>query len=137
MRIVVPDLLSIVTRYYESALALRDGDQSASREHEEAVRDLFEQMVLCEDFGTSRQRPLVRWVEGLIRGGPQHTGHMHRWMYDRFTLGALLSDAGFRSVQVCTPTESRVDRWVSFNLDTNDDGTAYKPGSLILEAIKD
>ncbi|MDD1753945.1 MAG: methyltransferase domain-containing protein, partial [Methanotrichaceae archaeon] len=64
------------------------------------------------------------------------SGEIHQWMYDRFSLSRLLNNSNFKQVQVCTPWESRIPNWTSFHLDTNQDGTVYKPDSIYIEATK-
>jgi predicted SAM-dependent methyltransferase len=63
-------------------------------------------------------------------------GEIHLWMYDRYSLARALSSAGFRNPQVVSATQSQIADWPSYNLDTEPDGTIYKPDSLYLEAIK-
>ena len=63
-------------------------------------------------------------------------GEIHQWMYDRVSLKWLLEKAGFQSVKVCGPTESRIPDFVSYHLDTNEMGETRKPDSLFMEAIK-
>jgi SAM-dependent methyltransferase len=60
-------------------------------------------------------------------------GEVHQWMYDRFSLSRLLTRVGFEGVAVRSATESYVTDWSQFNLDTNPDGTVYKPDSLFVE----
>lgn len=63
-------------------------------------------------------------------------GEVHRWMYDRYSLTRLLKMAGFQNPIQRTAFESAIERWINFNLDTEPDGTIYKPSSLYMEAIK-
>jgi SAM-dependent methyltransferase len=63
-------------------------------------------------------------------------GEIHKWMYDRFSLARLLKRAGFESPIRTSATESNIDDWISFNLDTQSDGAVYKPDSLFMEAVK-
>jgi hypothetical protein len=48
----------------------------------------------------------------------------------------LLQHCGFEQVQHRTAHESAIPNWSRFNLDTEPDGSVYKPDSLYLEAIK-
>ena len=64
------------------------------------------------------------------------SGEIHQWMYDRYSLKGLFEKAGFTDVNRVGPTESRIPDWTSYNLDTDSDGTVYKPDSLYLEATK-
>jgi hypothetical protein len=63
-------------------------------------------------------------------------GEVHRWMYDRYSLGRLMVEAGFATPTVMSATESRIPEWSTFNLDTLSDGTVLKPDSLFMEGIK-
>lgn len=63
-------------------------------------------------------------------------GEVHQWMYDRYSLSQLMLSAGFVNPIVQTATDSQIDRWSSFHLDTLADGTVIKPDSLFMEAVK-
>lgn len=69
---------------------------------------------------------------GRFRSG----GSIHQWMYDRFSLASLLSECGFTQVVQRSATESYQKEWASFNLDSEPNGSIYKPDSLFMEAIK-
>lgn len=64
------------------------------------------------------------------------SGEVHLWMYDRFSLTRLLHQVGFKDIQICNYRESRIPKWNSYCLDINRDGTAYKPDSIFIEAVK-
>lgn len=57
-------------------------------------------------------------------------------MYDRYSLRRALERVGFSEVTLQSPDKSRIEDWGSFGLDTEPDGTVYKPGSLYMEALK-
>jgi predicted SAM-dependent methyltransferase len=63
-------------------------------------------------------------------------GEIHQWMYDAYSLGELLRKTGFSDVRVAAAVESAIANFTSFNLDTEPDGSTYKPGSLFMEARK-
>jgi SAM-dependent methyltransferase len=138
LRVVVPDLQTGIARYHAAVARLEaNGDDArAADEHEAAVRQLFDQMVRRETTGTSEQRRWVRRVERLVRGDPSKTGESHQWMYDKHSLATLLGRIGFAEPRVQSAVTSRVEGWVSFELDTSTDGVVYKPESLFMEAIK-
>jgi len=69
--------------------------------------------------------------KGLFR----NSGEVHRWMYDRFSLGRLMANTGFTEVQVVSPHESNIPDFAHYNLDVVD-GVVRKPDSLVMEAIK-
>lgn len=69
--------------------------------------------------------------EGMFR----ESGEIHRWMYDRFSLRRLLTQAGFMDVKVCTADESSIPGFNSYDLDMLD-RKVRKPDSLYMEAVK-
>lgn len=64
------------------------------------------------------------------------SGEIHRWMYDRYSLGRALEETGFRGPIVQTAHSSLIADWDRYCLDTEPDGSIYKPDSLYMEAIK-
>lgn len=66
----------------------------------------------------------------------RQSGEVHQWMYDRYSLALLLKECGFEQIVQRSATESYIPNWSSFNLDTEPDGSIYKPDSLYMEAIK-
>ena len=72
----------------------------------------------------------------LQKGRFRQSGEVHQWMYDRYSLSVLLKECGFTNIVQRSATESYVPDWTSFNLDTDIDGTVYKPDSLFVEAMK-
>ncbi|MCC6690863.1 MAG: hypothetical protein IT235_04960, partial [Bacteroidia bacterium] len=62
-------------------------------------------------------------------------GEVHQWMYDRYSLGKLLKDAGFSDVQTQSAFESAIHNWNNFELDGKA-GMVRKPDSLFMEAKK-
>jgi SAM-dependent methyltransferase len=136
VRIVVPNLQALIGCYLSSVKKLESGDESVLKEHQRTVHRLFDQMVRTQSAGTSVQRPFVRAVERLVRGGPAKIGELHRWMYDKYTLRDLLKSVGFTDIWECDYCTSGIEGWAEFNLDSNDNGEEYKPDSLIMEGMK-
>ncbi len=64
------------------------------------------------------------------------SGEIHQWMYDRYSLGKLLEEAGFVEVRVCMANESKIPNFNNYLLDIEPDGSTRKPDSLFMEAIK-
>lgn len=62
-------------------------------------------------------------------------GEIHQWMYDRYSLSKLLTEAGFTETKVRTAFESNIPDWNSYELESKN-GIVYKPDSLFMEAIK-
>jgi SAM-dependent methyltransferase len=82
---------------------------------------------------------LLLGVEGLAaydQGKFRDCGEVHKWMYDRYSLARALESAGFREIRQCGPAESRIANWSAFQLDTEPDGSTYKPDSLFMEAVR-
>jgi hypothetical protein len=57
-------------------------------------------------------------------------------MYDHYSLSVLLKKCGLKSITKRSAYESYIHDWTSFNLDTEPDGSVYKPDSLYMEALK-
>ncbi len=72
------------------------------------------------------------FTEGVFR----NSGEIHRWMYDRFSLGRLLREAGFTDIRVCAFNESRIPEFTSYLLDGTPEGRIRKADSLFMEAVK-
>lgn len=111
----------------------------------------------AEDFVVERMGSEVRNVLSALRQQPPPTGlantprpeanapavgafrasgEVHKWMYDRWSLTKLLAQCGFTESCVCEANESSIPDYNSFLLDLDDDGTARKPDSLFMEAIR-
>jgi predicted SAM-dependent methyltransferase len=67
----------------------------------------------------------------------RQTGELHRWMYDRVSLTALLTRMGFSNVTVVKADVSRIPDWSDNGLFL-DLGTAglRRPDSLFMEALR-
>ena len=89
-----------------------------------SIRNLLMKLILGKEF--------KYYKLGKFRS----SGEVHQWMYDRFSLTRLLQQSGFDKSKVVSATESNIPGWTSYNLDTNPDGTVYKPDSFYMEAIK-
>jgi len=68
------------------------------------------------------------FMEGLFR----NSGEVHRWMYDRFSLGRLMANAGFTEIRLVSPLESSIPDFARYKLDVTD-GVVRKPDSLVME----
>jgi len=110
-------------------------------------------LMLADIAGAkSSPRGLDRWLRAsvnpsawkqlfnLLRGAPyrerqfRKLGENHRWMYDSFSLAALLESCGFEAANTRTATESAIPRWAEFHLDNGTSGEPRKPDSLYMEA---
>ena len=63
-------------------------------------------------------------------------GEPHLWMYDRYSLRALLCSVGLESVEACPPTASRIAGWGRYYLDVDPDGIEHAPDSLYMEGVR-
>ena len=77
-----------------------------------------------------------RNYQALVLGQFRLSGEIHQWMYDRYSLAQALSQAGFHNPIQQTSVSSIFPEWGKYNLDIEPDGTAYKPDSLYMEAVK-
>lgn len=68
---------------------------------------------------------------GRFRNG----GEVHQWMYDRYSISAMLQASGFSAITVKDAFSSEVKDWNTFGLDAID-GKVLKPDSMFVEAIK-
>ncbi len=88
------------------------------------VRERFLRLLLRRDYQLLQT--------GRFRAG----GEIHLWMYDRYSLPHCLREAGFHNPKVVAAGESQIPNWIKYNLDTEPDGSVYKPDSLFIEATK-
>ena len=70
------------------------------------------------------------YFEGVFR----QSGEVHRWMYDSFSLGRALKDAGFVNVRRRSAFDSAVPGFSSYWLDVDKKMRVRKPDSLFMEA---
>lgn len=95
--------------------------------------------VLEQLRANPRQQEPVKSFEELSPeslGSFRLSGEVHQWMYDRYSLRALLQNAGFNDVHRCHADESLIPDFNSYLLDIQEDGSIRKPDSLFMEAIK-
>jgi len=135
LRVVVPDWETQVANYRRAFEMCDRAESGALEAHTKAMEKMLEQIIRHRAAGT-RERQWLSGLENWWRGGAAGTGEAHRWMYDRHSLAALLQKAGFRDPRVCGVTESSVEGWPDFGLDTKEDGQPYKRDSLYMEARK-
>lgn len=71
------------------------------------------------------------FMHGLFR----NSGEIHCWMYDRFSLGRLMANAGFADIRVVSLFESSIPDFARYELDVVND-IMRKPDSLVMEGVK-
>jgi len=74
--------------------------------------------------------------KNLQVGRARNAGEVHKWMYDRVTLGFLLNEMSFNKVYVRSALESGWSLWSMQNLDIGSDGEILHANSLYMEAVK-
>ena len=135
IRVVVPDLEKWAN-VYNASLTTSPSNGSGLEDHHRVVSALLVQLVDREPTTRKMQKPVVRFFERQILGDSARVGWQHRWMYDRFTLAAVLERAGFSECRMMSADRSRVNGWNDFGLDTYADGREYKPESIWVEAVR-
>ena len=132
LRIVLPDWETLARNYLEIADRMPEG--ATREEHEHAIDEMIDQMVIRVPRDRTERHWLIRRAENVMLGDTAKNGALHRWMYDRHSLGALLQDLGYVEIQRLDAWTSRIQGWTGFNLDTEPDGSEYKWSSLYMEA---
>lgn len=95
-----------------------------------------------EDFAKGEQPLNLQDIYSVLESSMEKEvefrkrGEIHRWMYDRVSLGALLKEAGFHNIKVCKANESAIPDFVRYNLDTDELEKVRKPDSLFMEAVR-
>lgn len=106
------------------------------------LKKLLQHLYRLLRYSDYRYQAIVKLIlkpadlEALRTGQFRQSGEVHQWMYDRYSLGKILQQIGFTEIIQCQADVSYIANWSDFNLDTEPDGTTYKPDSLYMEAIK-
>jgi len=97
-------------------------------------------------LGIDIKKHIIRKILKLLIGEKRYltlqigkfklSGETHQWMYDSFSLKRLLKIIGFKQIVVRDAVTSYLNNWKEYNLDTEADGTIYKPESNYIEALK-
>lgn len=93
------------------------------------IRGIFEKIKPGISTMTMQQSKALKI--GQFRLG----GEIHQWMYDRYSLAELLKKVGFEEIKICTPFESKILNWETYELDVVNK-EIRKPDSLFIEAKK-
>jgi predicted SAM-dependent methyltransferase len=73
--------------------------------------------------------------EALRIGAFRLSGEIHMWMYDRYSLGRILAEAGFVDARRVDAYSSSIPDWAAYELDVKG-GAVFDPTSLFMEAQK-
>jgi SAM-dependent methyltransferase len=138
----LPNLDYVVATWGAEASAVRSRlAVSASRGARERVRVALRGLAHAFREGRVASELRVR-LSRIVLGGRGYAGwfrmrgEVHQWMYDYYSLARLLDTTGFQRVYRCTAGDSGIDGWAGFCLDTEADGSPYRPDSLYMEASK-
>lgn len=134
-RIVVPDL-EFACRAYVQHIELCEQEPGAAAVHEQFVEEILEQSVRRTAAASVGLRGLRRLVDQIVLGDARRRGETHQWMYDRISLPYLLTQSGYRNVEVQTWNSCRFPGWNTIGLDRGADGGEYTPHSLYVEGQK-
>jgi predicted SAM-dependent methyltransferase len=134
-RIVVPDLEPLCRTYLKHVATCESAPGEAPN-HEAYIAAIIEQCVRREGYATRQQPPVRRFLENLILGDARARGETHQWMYDRISLGHLLTRLGYQAPSLQHYNTSQIPQWSDYGLDLNESGGESKPGSLYIEATK-
>jgi predicted SAM-dependent methyltransferase len=80
--------------------------------------------------------PLPRQIDAIEAARFRQSGEIHKWMYDRRSLGRLMADSGFSQISVRRADESVIPDFGKYYLDQMPNGSTRKPDSLFIEAVK-
>lgn len=147
------ELVDQLTRHQSGGEMIRYCRQASGEERPFILQRLGEEAkAMMESPSTQKPRalPLMmkikaaalrlllgeKGMHALDLGKFRLAGEVHRWMYDKATLAARLTEAGFAQTRVCTAMESAIEGWSTYQLDAGTDGTPWKPDSLFMEAAK-
>lgn len=75
-------------------------------------------------------------IEYMQIGKFRSFGEIHQWMYDQYSLGKLLTEAGFSEPKKLTAFTSNIVDWPDHQWLDVEEGNIRKPESLFMEAIK-
>lgn len=114
----------------------------------EMLKYWAQESVPGEDFvvtrvGTEYHRARSYWkgrkvpdypLDPITVGHFRLGGEVHQWMYDSYSLGHLLLQCGYIDVRSCTALDSDIPSFETYGLDTEPDGSIYKPDSFFIEA---
>ena len=115
--------------------------QNQTMQRESHFKRYLKQVYRYLRYSSYRRDMLLKLILGkeyrtLQIGRFRQSGEIHQWMYDHYSLSALLKKCSLTDIIQRSATESYIPDWTRFNLDTEIDGTVYKPDSLFMEALK-
>ena len=143
----IPNQEFIIKRLGIEAQSLIEAGRKRQEKHqpnstsENKKLNLLKQVYRFVRYPNYRRESILKSILGeeyrtLQIGRFRQSGEIHQWMYDRYSLASLLKKSGLENIIQRSASESYIPKWTSFNLDTESDGSVYKPDSLFMEGIK-
>jgi predicted SAM-dependent methyltransferase len=99
----------------------------------------FLRKLICTSFWKETIQNIILGeydYKALKYGRFYFSGELHKHMYDRISLEALLNKVGFNKINKETHLSSLIENWPDYQLDTTKSGNPRKPDSLYMEASK-
>lgn len=139
----------IYSRIGEQAIHSRESAAESKKESKHSVAGVpAKTSFSTEIFNFSRlkfrfKRKLLYIILSFLPGYRQFLetgkfraeGEIHHWMYDRYSLKAVLSDIGFTNFRKTSAYESMIPNWNKYELEAKNE-RVFKPDSLFAEATK-
>jgi predicted SAM-dependent methyltransferase len=123
-------------------LAARQDNTSQMSVVEPSFKKILKHIYRFFRYAEYRHQSIIKFMlrpqelNALELGQFRQSGEIHQWMYDRYSLSLLLKSCGLEEIAKKSANESSIPNWASFNLDTEADGSIYKPDSIYMEARK-
>lgn len=134
-RIVAKDLEKTCQEYL-SHISLSENSALEASNHDSYIAAILEESIRRESYGTSQQKPVIRFIENTFLGDARRRGETRQWFYDRINLSALLVSLGYNNPQLQSYNSSLIPNWNDYGLDLDENGNEYKPESFYMEAQK-
>jgi predicted SAM-dependent methyltransferase len=124
---VIPNEDYVLARIGEEGRMLRNNylNPSPEKARKRKLEELLLKIIFAVPF-------LKRYFIGRFR----LRGQIHQWMYDRYSLGRLLVEAGFENTAITTAFSSNIPNWEKYQFLDVENDQVRKPDSLFLEAQK-
>ncbi len=113
---------------------------------EKRAGDQFQYFYTAHEPKEQEGNPFILWLKNKLRplkqrilreNDPDKHGELHKWMYDEYSLGRTLAEAGFTAIAKQHHNTSKIPGWAKRNLDASAyRDSARKPDSLFIEALK-
>lgn len=126
----IPNLDFVYNRVGQEAKDIHTEYKNRNHSQKSRISKIYRSII---HFLQKRIKIYEMYKIGKFRLG----GEIHQWMYDKYSLGNLLTSYGFEHIRVYHGSESKIENWEKYSfLDLDKLGNMRKPDSLIMEAIK-